>query len=275
MYLSSFVKSYEALHELVRCLLSLYDGTAKEKTSILIISGITSSGKSTLTTIIGNLKNWRIDGNRKTNLHPSMNRIPFADLRNYGNSGYISGTRLHLFEEDLVILSEPLNVTDSIGIIGKFHEAINTSITHRRIYHDICTITNPGVLLLEFNEDKANALPFLMYKTKSSKRAIKIISLPDKSLLTTTGSPLYDATNYSNFVEQCLNELDEIIDIRDIYKHYNKFCIFRQFHLFTEIMDHCVVDISIHIFSLLLGRSITNITKEWLKILLPVFNVKQ
>jgi hypothetical protein len=288
MNLSSFVNedSYESLYELIRYLLSFYDGTAKETTSIIIVSGITSSGKTTLTKIICNLVNWRKNGNREIVLYPSMNRISADDLREYGSGKYItgkhiSGSQLYLFEQDLVTCGQ-LKLEHNIGVVAKFHEAINTSITHRRIYHDISTITNPAVLLLEFNEDEVSAHPFLMsngidascfheVSRDNSRRAIKIISLPDKDLLSTSCWPRLDSY-YSNFVTQCLQELDDIITIRDIYKHYNKFRIFRQFHLFTEIMSGCATDISIHVFSLLLKRSVTNITGEWLKILLPLFN---
>ena len=281
MNLASFVDvsgSYEPFYTLLEYLLAFYNGTAKKDTSILIVSGGTHSGKSTMLRIIRDVAMWgyAYRNNIADNIVLKTYEIDkglYRKLCGYG-VGTISGDWLSAYPSSRPLDADVISAISGIVVtcysfvvigcydgvfadydntvpltVAKLHEAIgNNELCCRTIQGDVRAIKDPAVIVVATKFETSYTLP-------CAKRSVKGLHLPHRFDCYTT-----------SIADDSVNELCIIAETLEHWDLFKKLCIIRS-------TNHDFVDLSSYIFRLALSNhSLFNhpsgISQDWWRVIL-------
>lgn len=251
MNLASFVdttQSYDEFYALLEHIFSIYDGTIKTNTSVLIVSGDVNSGKTTMVSLLCEVSAL----NYVKLISSDMKDLPFSFVSkewvlNYPNSGALSS--ISKFDREIIGCQHffTADTQSCLKCIKKIHNAINNGITYRQPYKDDYTISNPATLIL----DVYSQSPLVFEFDKNIKRNIKQIFLSNKFL-----------THDSRIKTKCLAE------IREIWHVLFGLDMWLRFKLLWLNHFPFVADISTHFLNIFPSDGLSVVTKDWWKVIL-------
>ena len=256
MNLASFVdttESYESFYTLLKYLLSFYEGTMKQSTSVFIVSGANNSGKTTMVKLIRCIDN--LDIFDRVGTCEQLRKIDVRWLNSYPKCEAVGrGT----FDGNIVSCDDfsRYDFDHMAEVVKKIHIAINDGLICRYMYTCEQTIQNPPVLIV--------VAPFLMVTPSDNEvlsRNIKQLHLPN----------IFKGHN-PDIISKCLKEIREIryvLRSRELWLKYKLYCLSETVVSFTEVC----VDISTYIFHIISNRTVffpSEISDDWWKIIMRI-----
>jgi len=238
-YLNTFVEPQQ-FHVLLRVLIDLYNFKINEKVSLVVLSGISCSGKTTLKRFMIDLAKDAYKSRCVAGLMAHNVYISIDGLLKSINSQICSSYASHISAIQGYICQGNSDSCQTFtdDNLFKIHEAINNGITYRKIYSDDIFVKTPASLILETSNDYH---PRLDFTKDPNERKCVTFYLPYKK----------NGNDSSEIIEGCLREFRPILKFLEIKLMWTRFKFLVENIEYNLDVESVFKDILAHLFTLL------------------------